>query len=157
MKTFRLLLLGIPFVLLAVARPVAADPATVTRFGEDSPCPFLWGGTDAANVGHLVVLEGTGVLVESNNERGNASYQCHGQIDFGATVVAPEFPTMLPVMVRLATIEEACVAFPDACKGNGALLATFENTGILCQGISSFYQEVVTPDGQAQLICHLPD
>jgi hypothetical protein len=42
--------------------------------------------------------------------------------------------------------------------------AAFETTGMPCirsdfpfPGMTTFYHEVVTPGGQVQLICHLPD
>jgi hypothetical protein len=160
MKTLRFVLLLSPLLLLAVTGPAAAGPATVSKIPQD--CFVGWAGIDATNVVHTVLLSGTGILVESNNSGGNALLHCGTQIDFGATTVALDIFTLSPVTVRLLTIDEGCLGNPDACRGggNGAVILTFGNTGIPCVpgGVpTTRYSERVTPSGQAQLTCHLPE
>ncbi len=160
MKALRLVPLLMPLLLLVMTRPVTAGPASVTKIPQD--CFVGWAGIEADNLVHVVLLSGTGIIVESNDARGNALLQCGTQIDFGATVVAVDLVTGLPVPVQLLTIDQLCGVTPDACRsgGNGAVIFNFDNTGIACvpDGVpTTRYSERVTPSGQAQITCHLPD
>ena len=162
MKTMRSVLLLSPLLLLAMTHPAAAGPATVAKV---EGCLVGWAGVDTDGVGHVVGLSGTGIFVASNNSRGNTLLKCSAQIEFGAITNAWDLLTGLPVTVRLLTIDQACsagLADPDACRGggNGAVILTFGNTGIPCTpgGIpTTKYSERVTPSGQAEATCHLPE
>lgn len=161
MKTLRVLLLLTALLLLPMTRPAAAGPATVVKSPEVG-CLVAWLGIESDSLPHVILLPANGVFVGSNNARGNALLHCGAQIDFGATTVAVDIETGNLVPVRLLTIDEACALNPDACRGggNGALIYSFDNTGIPCVfggAPSTKYSERVTPSGEAQINCHLPE
>ena len=160
MKTMRFVLLGLPLLLLALTRPAAAGPAMVTMF-PDGACLFGWAGMDSSANFQVILLPGKGVQVQSNNARGNASLHCDGQIDFGAMTDALDL-SFNPVHVRLLTIDEVCSVNPGPCRGggNGAVNFNFDNTGLTCivdVVPTTKYSERVTPSGQVQITCHLPE
>jgi hypothetical protein len=161
MKTLRLVLLLTPLLLLPMTRLAVAGPATVIPPPFLVGCEVAWVGIETDNLPHVVLLPARGILVETNNSRGNAMIDCKGEIDFGATTTAVDIVTGLPVSVRLLTIAEECSLNPAACRGggNGALIFNFANTGLPCAfpaGVTTTYSERVTPSGEAQVTCHLP-
>jgi hypothetical protein len=120
-----------------LASNAAGATADVFMFPEDGICIFGW----VDELGNVIGVEGEGVAVFTNNERGNATYNCHGAIP-------PDLPSARDTLPLLG--------FPS-----GAGIFNFENTmGILCMIgpiITADWQEVVTPSGQVQITCHSPE
>jgi hypothetical protein len=166
MKTLRFVLLVLPLLLLAVTRQSAASPATVVMFPEDGGCSFPWGGVDG-NGPHVVLLDGRGVLTLSNNSRDNRALHCGGDIAFGqpALVYVPDYGDY--AVVQLLTIDQVCSIAPyqAGCHGadsQAAVIFTADNVpGFSCNIGGSLntskVTERVTPGGQAQITCHLPE
>jgi hypothetical protein len=151
---------------------LAVGPANVFR--ADGGCSIGWFGctfpddammlpdgtyTCIQNI-RLVYIEADNHGVESNDEHGNEMSTCSTQIAFGQP--NPEGPLGEGGEVVALPLETVCLILPDACQGNGTLIANPRTIGglavCLLRGVpTTNMQEIITPSGNATLKCFLPD
>ena len=173
MRASRFGVFGLASLLVTVCAvgTTFAGPANVIR--EDGLCNVGWFGctypddammlpdgsyTCIANI-RLVSIQADFLGVEPD-AHGNEMNSCSTQLAFGqpnpeGTLGGGGEVVALP----LATV---CLFLPDACQGNGALIANPRTIGSLAvcsmgDATTTQMQEVVTPSGNATLKCFLPD
>lgn len=102
-------------------------------------------------------------LVYSNDPDGNIHLRSHGRLPLGGSVVALDIFGGGLVLATLADVEDACVAlspvFPEACRGNNAMvLLNYDTTGLGCE-INGFQSEkwrtATTRNGITNSMCHV--
>jgi hypothetical protein len=120
--------------------------------------PVLPGGAGFV----LVQLEDVH-LVYSNDPNGNIHLRAHGQLPLGGSVMAYDAFGGSFVTATLAEVEDACAAlsplFPDACRGQNAMvLLNWDTTGLTCE-INGFQSEnwrtTTTRNGITNSTCHV--
>lgn len=158
-------------VLVVGSVSVHAAPANVFR---DGLCSVGWFGCPsdlamiqpdgswtcpAGQIG-LVFIAGEWMNVETNNENGNEQARCEADIALGQ----PNPGGALGGGVEVVAVEmgTVCTFLPDACQGNGAFIANPRTVGSLAVCLigaqpTTNMQEVVSPSGQASLVCALPE
>ena len=159
-------------IVLLAATAAQAGPANVVRL--DGQCGIGWFGcpsevaillpdgsyTCPADGVDLVIIGGDGHLVGTNNPRGNLNFQCKARIDFSA--INATGPVGGDQEVVALPIENVCVFLPDACQDDGAFIANPRTVGelavcLVADTATTRMQEIVSPDGNVTLHCHLPD
>jgi len=120
--------------------------------------PVLPGGEGLV----LVQLEDVH-LVYSNDPDGNIHLRAHGRLPLGGSVMAFDTFGGGFVLATLAEVEDACAAlspvFPEACRGNNAMvLLNSDTTGLTCE-INGFQSEqwrtTTTRNGITNSTCHV--
>ena len=154
------LLFAIVLLLSVVTGTVQADGAEVVFFpGPGADNCFLGWFANSESGPIVVFVQGSdGLNVDTPSTPSITTLTCHGSIDFGETVEAIDPIAGIVDEYELLTHQEVCLALPAACNGqNGSLIFNFENTGFPCTSRNrptTEWQEVVSPSGQASIICH---
>jgi hypothetical protein len=102
-------------------------------------------------------------LVYSNDPNGNIHLRAHGQLPLGGQVIAYDVFGQQLILATLADVEGACAAlspiFPEACRGNNAMvLLNYNTTGLGCEidGIQSEnWRTTTTRSGITNSTCHV--
>ena len=105
----------------------------------------------------LVLIDSVPRGAYANDAHGNVEFSCHTQIVFGGLNTATD-----GTEVAALPLESVCLFLPDACQGNGSLIANTRTVGGLATCIvngvpTTDMQEVVSPTGRVSLKCSLPD
>ena len=150
----------------------AAGPANVIH--EDGTCSIGWFGCSLEDAVlqadgtydcpmatvRLVFIRADRRDVTPNGQHGNVEGACDTRYLFNQP--NPGGPMDPAAEVVAGPIETWCVFLPDACMGNGAVVANPRTIGSMAicgseEGETTEMQLTVTPNGNARLRCSWPD
>jgi hypothetical protein len=137
---------------------IQAAPALVSTLDN---CLVGWVSADPlppAALPNIVLIQGTGISVTSNNGRGYTQFHCKARLDFSQPVLASNFFTFEPVMVTLADFGQACIEIGFCPSGLNGAAVIDGSSGFTCEtflGPTSDWHAVVTPSGQSKIVCRI--
>jgi len=169
-KFTRLCFIALGMVMIAV--PSLAGPANVSI---DGGCTIGWIGCPVSEsillpdgsytcpfsaIGIVGITGFDSTSVNPDDAHGNRFFTCTSQFEFGQS--NPTGVGGFGGDVIAVDPGVVCLLFPDACKGNGAVVINPSTVGAvgvctLSGTPTTSFQEEVTPSGQAHVACFLPD
>ena len=159
-----LALLCVAVVCLGITvSPAAAGPAWVMKTGP--MCFMPWAGIDSSGDIRLVMLQGFGIQVDANNEKGIINVSCHLQHDYWLPTWALDMFTGEEIEVTMLPLDDTCAVFglsPCPRQGNnGAAKFGGPEMGVCTEAggpaITTEWRRTITPGGMDHLVCKFPE